>query len=107
MVHFSGKNKHINIVVKPYTEVLAEQHGTGKEFIYRTFSVEIEDSELVWHRDKSNRKLHVLNSNGWKLQMEDQLPVELVTGRDYYIHKMTYHRVIKGNNDLVVRIENI
>ena len=92
---------------KPYTEEVLEKHGTGQEYIIRTFSQDVDDDELVWHRDKSSRHIHILRGNGWQLQMDDKLPEELKIGSDYYIHKMTYHRIIKGENDLVVRIENI
>ena len=93
--------------MKPYRERIEEQHGTGREFIYRTFEPNILDDELVWHRDKKNRCVHVLSGSGWQLQLDDKLPKDLKIGLDYYIPKMTYHRVIKGTSDLVVRIENI
>ena len=93
--------------MKPYKEHVSEQHGTGREFIYRTFDVNVDESELVWHRDLKNRCVHVLSGTGWQLQMDDKLPVNLMIGQDYYITKNTYHRVIKGDSNLVVRIENI
>ena len=93
--------------MKPYTEQVLEQHGTGRNYIVRTFSSDVAEEELVWHRDRTSRTVHILKGQGWKLQFDDKLPEELVIGRDYYIHKMVYHRVIKGENDLIVRIENI
>jgi hypothetical protein len=107
VVRFTGKSNILNTVVKPYTEVVSEQHGTGREFIYRTFHVSLDDDELVWHRDKKNRVVHVLSGSGWQLQLDDSLPEDLKIGQDYHILKETFHRVIKGQNDLVVRIENI
>ena len=104
---FSGKNIQLNISVKPYTEQVLEQHGTGLNYIVRTFSDNVAEEELVWHRDKSNRQIHILGGNGWQLQFDDKLPEELTVGHDYYIPKMTYHRVIKGEKDLIIRIENI
>ena len=93
--------------MKPYKEEVIEQQGTGREFIYRTFDVSVDDSELVWHRDLKNRCVHVLSGKGWQLQMDDKLQVNLMIGKDYYITKNTYHRVIKGEPNLVIRIENI
>lgn len=93
--------------MKPYIEREEEQHGTGRKFLYRTFHLDLVDEELVWHRDKKNRSVHVLNGNGWQLQLDDKLPKDLTIGQEYYIPKMTYHRVIKGDTTLVVRIENI
>lgn len=104
---FSGKNIQLNISVKPYTDNVLEQHGTGRKFMIRTFDANVLEEELIWHRDKSNRQIHVLGGNGWQLQFEDKLPEELTVGQDYYIPKMTYHRVIKGEKDLIIRIGNI
>lgn len=93
----------MNIV--PYTEQITEQHGTGIKFIIRTFTDSVEEDELVWHRDHESRIVHVLEGRGWKLQLDDQLPQELNIGQDYYIPKMGYHRLIKGAEKLVVRIQ--
>jgi len=92
-------------MTKPYKEEVLEQHGTGKMFKVRTFEHTVDDSELVWHRDKEHRRVHVLSGNGWKLQKDDSLPEDLTVGRDYYILKNSYHRLIKGENNLVIRIE--
>ena len=62
------------------------------------------EDDLVWHRDAENRTVKVLSSNGWKLQMDDQLPKELVIGETHYIPKNTYHRIIKGIGELIVEI---
>ena len=93
--------------MKPYTDSIEVQHGTQREYIIREFTDDINEEELVWHRDKKSRKVHVLRGNGWKLQMDDSLPEEMRVGHDYWIPKMVYHRVIKGENGLVLRIENI
>ena len=70
----------------------------------RTFSEDVEGSELVWHMDREDRVVKVLESNSWYLQMDNQLPVLLEVGKSYEIPKMTYHRVIKGNSKLVLEI---
>jgi len=92
-------------MTKPYKEEILEQHGTGKMFKVRTFEHTVEGDELVWHRDKQNRSVHVLSGSGWKLQKDDALPEDLTVGKDYYIMKNSYHRLIKGGDDLVIRIE--
>ena len=40
-------------------------------------------------------------------ELDERLPKDLTIGLDDYIPKMTYHRVIKDINELVVRLENI
>jgi hypothetical protein len=92
---------------KPYTETIELQHGTDRQYLIREFTDEVDIEELVWHRDRQHRKVHVLSSKGWKLQMEDRLPIPLETGKEYFIGQNTYHRVIKGEGNLTVRIENI
>lgn len=92
-------------MTKPYREEILEQHGTGRLFKVRTFDHSVEEKELVWHMDKNNRTVHVLSGVGWKLQNDDELPKELHVGKDYYIIKNSYHRLIKGENNLVIRIE--
>lgn len=92
-------------MTKPYKEEVLEQHGTGKMFKVRTFRPDVDESELVWHRDKKNRRVHVLSGDGWKLQLDDSLPKDLMVGQDYFVMKNSFHRLIKGANDLVIRIE--
>ena len=89
----------------PYTEEIIEQHGTGTKFVIRTFTDSVEEDELVWHRDHESRLIHVLEGEGWKLQLDDQLPRELNIGQNYHIPKMGYHRLIKDNEKLVVSIQ--
>ena len=71
----------------------------------RTFKHNVNDHELVWHRDRANRFLTVLSGNQWYLQMDNQLPVALTIGSHHYIPQEIYHRLIKGTDDLVVKIE--
>ena len=84
--------------VKPYTEI--QQNNT----IIRTFSFDLNEEELVWHRDHNDRNVKVLTGEGWKVQMDNQLPKEIKRGDTFFIPKETYHRVIKGTTDLVVKI---
>ena len=84
--------------VKPYTEI--QQNNT----IIRTFPFNLNEEELVWHRDHNDRNVKVLTGEGWKVQMDNQLPKEIKRGDEFFIPKETYHRVIKGTTDLVVKI---
>ena len=70
----------------------------------RGFSKTVDASELVWHMDEQDRTIKVLDSDSWYLQMDNNLPVLLEEGKTYEIPKMTYHRVIKGDSDLVIEI---
>jgi len=92
---------------KPYTEETFRKHGTLNEYVIRTFSENVDNDELVWHRDKESRRVHILQGSNWQLQIDDSLPEDLKVGHDYWIPGMVYHRLLKGEGDLIVRIEKI
>jgi hypothetical protein len=71
----------------------------------RTFSSDIDSSELVWHMDAENRLVEVLEDSDWKFQMDNELPRTLVKGLKFEIPKETFHRVIKGTGSLKILIE--
>jgi hypothetical protein len=70
----------------------------------RKFLNETEDEEYVWHRDQEDRIIEVLSSNGWKFQQENELPIVMEEGMKISIPKLSWHRVIKGKDDLLLRI---
>lgn len=94
-------------VSKPYREEILEKHGTRETYRIREFEETLEDRELIWHRDAETRRVSVLSGDGWKLQLDDELPQTLKVGERYAIPKLKYHRVIKGKGNLVIKIENI
>jgi len=84
--------------MKPYKE------SKNGNIIRRTFSHDVSESELVWHRDREDRIVLPLNENDWMVQFDNELPTKLMVGEEYFISKNVYHRVIKGNGDLMVEI---
>jgi hypothetical protein len=84
---------------KPY-----KQKNLNNDIIERVFSKDILIEELVWHRDKKDRHVTVISGEGWLLQLDDQLPVELKEGHTYKIPAYVYHRIKRGNTDLTVQI---
>lgn len=73
--------------------------------LIREFNKDVDSDELVWHRDRDDRYVTVNRGRGWKLQLENQLPVSLSPGKTYFIPAKTYHRVLKGQSNLVVTIK--
>ena len=73
--------------------------------LVRYFSENVNEEELIWHRDKRTRDIEVVSGDGWQLQMDNELPEKLKEGKTYRIPKMEYHRVIKGTNKLVLKIQ--
>jgi hypothetical protein len=70
--------------------------------ILRKFKEDINEDELVWHRDRRDRKVEILNNTNWMVQLEDEIPQQLK--ETIFIPKNTYHRLIKGTGDLDLRI---
>ena len=72
--------------------------------LIRVFEENIDASELIWHQDREDRTIKVIEANGWGYQLDNQLPLPLEDGQELFIPKMTYHRVIKGSGPLVVEV---
>ena len=70
--------------------------------IVRTFSQDIDEEELVWHRDRQDREVTVLEETDWQFQFDNELPQ--VLKNTIFIPKNTYHRLIKGTGELNVHI---
>ena len=71
----------------------------------RTFSEDVQEFELVWHRDKEDRIVTPLHKTDWKFQLDNDIPRTIE--KEIFIPKETYHRLIKGTNNLKVRIQKI
>lgn len=89
----------VHSIGKPYNEIKSNQS------ILRTFSKDVDESELVWHRDKRDRYVRVITSDNWQLQLDNELPQVLIPEQHYFIPKETYHRIIKGNKELTILIK--
>ncbi len=73
--------------------------------LIRTFSPDVDSDELKWHQDLKDRKVTIIESGGWSFQIDDNLPNKLQNAEQIIIPKFVWHRVLKGNKDLVVEIE--
>ena len=103
------ENYDINIDVRDISGDLDEEDLPFNEEMdgddrVRTFNEGIDPSELKWHVDNEDRMVTVVENYDWELQIDNELPVRLVEGKNYYIPKNVYHRVIKGNGDLKVKV---
>jgi len=82
---------------------------TGKPYIengeVRTFLQEVDEFELVWHRDRENRIVTTLSETDWKFQFENELPIKIEG--EIYIPKNKFHRLIKGTGDIKLRVKKI
>ena len=71
----------------------------------REFSNDVDEMDLVWHEDPENRRIEVIEGNGWKFQYDDQLPFEMIDGIEFIIFKGQIHRVIKGYGPLKIKLQ--
>lgn len=83
----------------PYNEI-----SKGNNTYIREFTVDTDSSELIWHRDKEDREVTILEGNGWKFQRDNGLPITLNKGDTIYIKKNEYHRIIKGDTNLKISL---
>ena len=84
---------------QPYTNTPITQTS-----VIREFSSEVDPMELVWHQDEEDRTIEILEGEGWQLQKDNELPLELKTGDIIFIPMGQIHRVIKGNTNLKIQI---
>jgi len=73
-----------------------------KEYIIREFNENIDPIELKWHRDNEDRTIEIVGKTDWKIQLENQLPTSI--NQPVRIPKGEWHRVIKGNGTLTLKI---
>jgi len=88
---------------KPYEHFQIDTH----KFL-RTFRAnDINDKDLIWHRDKSERLIYVIHVDpGWSFQRDNKLPQEMVSNKTVIrIEAGEYHRIIKGDGVCILYIE--
>lgn len=85
--------------MKPYSD-----NAISNNTFERTFKNDVQNDELVWHRDHYDRYISVINGENWKLQLDNNMPELLEKENIYYIPKNVYHRLIKGDGDLILKI---
>ena len=81
---------------KPYNEQL------NGDFIIREFNQSLIQGDLIWHRDKEDRLVSPMNKTDWMIQIDNELPKSIE--ENTFIPKEVWHRLIKGNGDLIVKI---
>lgn len=82
----------------PYNEIIL-----GEKESIRKFSKNSEEEELKWHFDEEDRTVEILENSNWLFQFDNELP--FMMGSPIFIHKGRWHRIIKGEDDLIVKIK--
>ena len=76
----------------------------SEKLFLREFKHDVISSELVWHQDREDRVVEVISGDDWYIQLDNQLPVLLEKNKRYKISKMTFHRLIKGKENLIIKL---
>jgi hypothetical protein len=83
------------------------QEFISENTVLRVFKEDISKDELVWHYDLKDRYMTVILASNWMFQFDNELPFKLNEGDKIFILKNTYHRIIKGNGNLKIKIEEL
>lgn len=81
----------------PYTDI-----ETTDTYIIREFNENVDPIEMMWHMDAEDRTIEILEDTNWYIQLDDNLPTSLK--EHIFIPKHTYHRLIKGDGTLKLKI---
>lgn len=83
----------------PFNEIL------DGGFNVRTFSSTLDETELKWHFDEQDRTVICEHDTDWMFQMDDELPITIKKNTPIFIPEGTYHRIIKGTGNLIVKVK--
>tara|TARA_R110001592_G_scaffold274837_1_gene541833 strand:- start:2912 stop:3184 length:273 start_codon:yes stop_codon:yes gene_type:complete len=87
------------VVAQPFSHKQID----NKTFL-REFSETVDSNEMVWHRDRKDRYVKIIEGNGWKFQYDNKLPFSVYKNEQMFVPAGCYHRLIKGTSKLVVEI---
>ena len=87
-------------MIDPYVNL-----ETTDKHIIREFSDKTDIIDFMWHRDNEDRLVEALHDTDWQVQLDNELPISL--NEPIFIPRHQYHRVIKGNGKLRVKINKL
>ena len=88
----------------PFEELVLEETPTYI-LVQRNFMSNLDEEELVWHRDKEDREISIVEGDGWYIQMDNELPKLMQKESIFKIPKETWHRIInKNGTNLIVNV---
>jgi hypothetical protein len=81
----------------PFSEV-----KIGENIYLRKFFQNADCGEFTWHRDREDRIVQSTQLTDWKIQIDNELPKSL--NEEVKIPMGVWHRIIKGNNDMEIKL---
>jgi hypothetical protein len=88
-------------------EILPYQEIKFNKIYERTFSCNLSQDDLKWHQDEEDRFIWLIEGDNWHLQLDNCVPQKIEKGKKYFIPKMHWHRLIKGNSDLKIKLKKM
>jgi hypothetical protein len=79
-----------------------EEEWISENISIRTFKDSSDSEELKWHFDMEDRIIESIKDTDWMFQCDNKLP-QKIKGK-ILIKKGEWHRLIKGTEDLVLKI---
>lgn len=77
---------------------------SNNKFI-RVFEQDTDSGEFMWHRDYEDRIIESIETTDWMIQIDNELPKKIEG--EIFIPKGVFHRLIKGTNNLKIRLEKL
>jgi hypothetical protein len=74
----------------------------GNNVFIREFNHDTDSGEFMWHRDREDRIIQSIGKTDWLIQIDNELPKEI--NEKVFIPMGIYHRLIKGTNDLKIKL---
>ncbi len=74
----------------------------AENIFIREFDVNTDSIEYSWHRDKEDRTISSIDKTDWLFQMDENIPT--LIENEIFIPKGIYHRIIKGTNNLKIKL---
>jgi hypothetical protein len=74
----------------------------GDNTFIREFAQDTGSGEFMWHRDREDRIIESIDETDWMVQIDNELPKKIEG--EVFIPMGIYHRLIKGTNNLKVKV---
>ncbi len=71
----------------------------------REFKQDTDSGEFMWHRDREDRIIESIGETDWMIQIDNELPKQI--SGEVFIPMGIYHRVIKGTEDLKIKLKKL
>ena len=65
----------------------------SENIFLRYFNHNVIVEELIWHQDREDRIVEVIQSDDWHFQKDNQIPFKLVEGMKFSIKKNRNHKL--------------